>query len=221
MRSQANILNEQANVIVIEDDTTIRRNVEKYLSLENNIGRTLAFGSVESFIHDYEKRGDKFDILLLDIGLPGISGLEALPLLKEKFPDLDIIMLTAFEDEATVVKALCSGAVAYVSKKSSLEEIVDAIFIVKRGGSYMSPVIAREILNYMVRGEELASKSPILSSRQTEIIEKLVDGKSYGSIARELDVSIETVRTHIKKMYKALQVNNKVEAVAKYLRGEI
>lgn len=220
MSPQINTLSKKAHVIVIEDDTTIRRNVEKYLSLEDDIGKTQAFGSVESFINAYDKQQDKFDILLLDIGLPGMSGLQALPLLKEKYPDLDIIMLTAFEDEATVVKALCSGAVAYVSKKSSLEEIVDAIFIVKKGGSYMSPVIAREILNYMVRGEVKPSPS-LLSSRQTEIVECLVDGKSYSQIAKELDVSIETIRTHIKKMYKTIHVNNKVEAVAKYLRGEI
>lgn len=213
-------MSKKAHVVVIEDDTTIRRNVEKYLSLEDHIGKTQAFGSVESFINAYDKQQEKFDILLLDIGLPGMSGLQALPLLKEKYPDLDIIMLTAFEDEATVVKALCSGAVAYVSKKSSLEEIVDAIFIVKKGGSYMSPVIAREILNYMVRGEVKASPS-LLTSRQTEILECLVEGKSYSQIAKELAVSIETIRTHIKKMYKTIHVNNKVEAVAKYLRGEI
>jgi DNA-binding NarL/FixJ family response regulator len=95
-----------------------------------------------------------------------------------------------------------------------------AIFTGREGGSYLAPLIAREILNYMVRGEVLASPS-LLTSRQTEILECLVDGKSYSFIAKELDLSIETIRTHIKRMYKTIHVNNKVEAVAKYLRGEI
>jgi DNA-binding NarL/FixJ family response regulator len=213
-------LKKKIDIIIIEDDLIIRRNVEKYLSLEDKIGKTLSFGSVESFLRSHEVQQATYDILLLDIGLPGMSGLEALVIFKEQYPELDIIMLTAFEDEATVVKALCSGAVAYVSKKSSLEEMVQAIFTVREGGSYMSPLIAREILNYMVRGEVLASPS-LLTSRQTEILECLVDGKSYSFIAKELDLSIETIRTHIKRMYKTIHVNNKVEAVAKYLRGEI
>jgi DNA-binding NarL/FixJ family response regulator len=213
-------LKQQLNVAIIEDDLVIRRNVERYLSLEDKIGKTLSFGSVESFLGSHEVQQATYDLLLLDIGLPGMSGLEALSVIKEQYPELDIIMLTAFEDEATVVKALCSGAVAYVSKKSSLEEMVQAIFIVSQGGSYMSPVIAREILNYMVRGELQTSPS-LLTARQTEILECLVEGKSYSRIAKELNVSIETIRTHIKRMYKTIHVNNKVEAVAKYLRGEI
>ena len=221
MRTQAiTLLEEELNIVIIEDDPVIRRNVEKYLSLEETVQSTSSFGSVEAFLRSNPSDQENYNILLLDIGLPGMSGLEALSILKQRHPQLDIIMLTSFEDESTVVKALCSGAVAYISKKSSLEEIVRGIHSVKNGGSYMSPVIAREILNYMVRGE-VKKRPSLLTDRQIQILEGLVDGKSYAGIADDLGLSVETVRSHIKRMYKTLHVNNKVEAIRKYLNGEL
>jgi DNA-binding NarL/FixJ family response regulator len=159
------------------------------------------------------------DILLLDIGLPGMSGLEGLPLLREKLPDLDIIMLTTYEEEDMILKALCSGACSYISKKASLEEIVEAIRIVVKGGSYMSPSVAREIVQHLMGGR--VSKATILSERQKQILELLVEGKSYSAIGKDLFISTETVRSHIKNMYRTLEVNNKAEAIAMYLKGHI
>ena len=128
-------------------------------------------------------------------------------------------MLTTYEEEDVILKALCSGACSYISKKANLEEIVDALRIVANGGSYMSPSIAREIVNHLMGGR--ISKATILTDRQREILERLVDGKSYQTIASELFVSVETIRSHIKKMYKVLQVNNKTEAITKYMKGYI
>jgi hypothetical protein len=159
------------------------------------------------------------DILILDIGLPGLSGLEAIPIILARLPKQDIIMLTTYEEEDVILKALCSGACSYISKKASLEEIVDALRIVANGGSYMSPSVAREIVNHLMGGR--ISKASILSDRQKEILEKLVDGKSYSTISSELFISIETVRSHVKKLYKVLQVNNKTEAITQYMKGYI
>ena len=158
-------------------------------------------------------------ILLLDIGLPGTSGIEAIPLILDKYPDLNIVMLTTYEEEDLILKALCSGACSYISKKATLEDIVEALRIVAKGGSYMSPSIAREIVNHLMGGR--VSKATILSDRQKEILERLVDGKSYHTIAAELFISVETVRTHVKKMYKVLHVNNKTEAITQYMLGYI
>ena len=206
-------------VSIIEDNKVIRDNVSKFISFHEDFAIAAVHGSAKTFLEALQIGGLQTDILLLDIGLPGISGLEAIHLILEKMPELNIVMLTTYEEEDVIVKALCSGACSYISKKASLEEIVEALRIVAAGGSYMSPSIAREIVNHLMGGR--VSKATILTERQREILEKLVDGKSYQTIASELYVSIETVRSHVKKMYKVLHVNNKTEAITQYMKGYI
>ncbi len=210
----------QTTISIIEDNAIIRDNVKRFISFHDEFTVAEVFGSMESFLHKQSIDPHwKVDVMLLDIGLPGMSGLEGIPMLREKCPDMDIVMLTTYEEEDKILKALCSGACSYISKKASLEEIVSAIRIVINGGSYMSPSVAREIVRHLMGGR--VSKATILTERQREIIIKLIDGKSYMTIASELFISIETVRSHIKSMYRTLEVNNKVEAIAKYMRGEI
>jgi len=210
----------RTRIVIIEDNQVIRDNVSRFIRFHEEFDVVETVGSMESFMRLIEKdHRFKADIILLDIGLPGISGLDGIPMILEKMPEVDIIMLTSYEEEDVILRALCSGACSYLSKKASLEEIVDAIRIVVKGGSYMSPSIAREIVTHLMGGR--VSKATILTDRQKEVLEKLVEGKSYGSIAHELFISVETVRSHVKSLYKVLHVNNKAEAIAKYLRGEI
>lgn len=176
------------------------------------------FGSVEDFEHKLLiEPCFTFDVLLLDIGLPGISGIEGIPKIKEILLEADIIKLTTYEEDM-ILYAICAGACSYLSKKSSLEEILECIRVVVKGGSYMSPSIAREIITHLMGGR--ISKATILSSRQKEVLQALVNGKTYKSIAKELFISVDTVKEHIKKLYQTLQVTNKAEAIAMYLRGE-
>jgi two-component system, NarL family, response regulator LiaR len=211
---------EKTKISIIEDNKTIRENLFRFIAFHEEFELTFVSSSVESFLHELNLNPNKkTDILLLDIGLPGMSGLDALPVLLDIMPQLNIIILSTYEEEDMILKALCSGACSYISKKASLPEIVDAIRIVVNGGSYMSPSIAREIINHLMGGR--VSKATILSDRQKEILEKLVDGKSYQDISEELFISVETVRTHIKKMYKLLHVNNKTEAINLYMKGHI
>jgi DNA-binding NarL/FixJ family response regulator len=211
---------EKVKVSIIEDNKVIRDNVTKFISFHEEFELGAIHESASAFLNAFivETPGQAH-ILLLDIGLPGISGIDAIPLLLGKLPGLNIVMLTTYEEEDIILKALCSGACSYISKKASLEEIVDALRIVANGGSYMSPSIAREIVNHLMGGR--VSKATILSDRQKEILQKLADGKSYQTIASELFVSVETVRTHVKKMYKVLHVNNKTEAITQYMKGYI
>lgn len=210
----------KAMIAMIEDNKIIRENIMKFIGFHEEFEVVLGVGSAESFFHEIKSNPKiQIDILLLDIGLPGISGLEALPQLLQWKPDLNVIVLSTYEEEDMILKALCSGACSYISKKAGLSEIVEAIRIVLNGGSYMSPSIAREIINHLMGGR--VSKASILSDRQKEILQKLVDGKSYQSISEELFISVETVRTHIKKMYKVLHVNNKTEAINMYMKGHI
>ncbi|MBI5856713.1 MAG: response regulator transcription factor [Sphingobacteriales bacterium] len=211
---------EKVRVHIIEDNKVIRDNVSKFISFHEEFELGRICDSVQPFLDSLLVNPDKHtQILLLDVGLPGISGIEAIPHILEKEPDMNIVMLTTYEEEDVILKALCSGACSYISKKASLDEIVDALRIVASGGSYMSPSVAREIVNHLMGGR--ISKATILSERQREILERLVDGKSYQTIASELFVSVETVRSHVKKMYKVLHVNNKTEAIRQYMSGQI
>ncbi len=210
----------KSKIAMIEDNKIIRENIGKFIGFHEEFEIVLSVGSAEAFFDEIKFNPKiQIDILLLDIGLPGISGLDALPRLLDWNPNLNVIILSTYEEEDMILKALCSGACSYISKKASLSEIVEAIRIVVNGGSYMSPSIAREIINHFMGGR--VSKATILSDRQKEILEKLVDGKSYQAISDELFISVETVRTHIKKMYKLLHVNNKTEAIKKYMSGHI
>lgn len=207
-------------VSIIEDNKVIRDNVSKFIGFHEEFELGQIHESALIFLDAYIPiNPGQTHILLLDIGLPGISGLDAIPLILKKTPDLSIVMLTTYEEEDVILKALCSGACSYISKKASLEEIVEALRIVANGGSYMSPSIAREIVNHLMGGR--VSKATILTDRQKEILQRLADGKSYHTIASDLFVSVETVRSHVKKMYKVLQVNNKTEAIAQYMKGYI
>lgn len=211
---------QRIRVSIIEDNVSVRNNLMKFIALQKDLFVGDVFGSAVSFLSStvshYE---DQVHILLLDIGLPGMSGIEAIPLLLHKLPDINIVILTTYEEEDMILKALCSGACSYISKRTPMENIMDALRIVAAGGSYMSPSIAREIVNHLMGGR--VSKATILTDRQKEILQKLADGKSYEAIGAELFVSVETVRTHVKKMYKVLHVNNKIEAITKYMRGHI
>lgn len=209
-----------SRISIIEDNTVIRNNVRKFIGFHEEFEVVEVFGSMESFVHKMKVDPSfTFDILLLDIGLPGISGIDGIPKIKELIPQADIIMLTTYEEEDIILKAICAGACSYLSKKSSLDEIVEAIRVVVKGGSYMSPSIAREIVLHLMGGK--VSKATILTERQKEILQGMIEGKTYKTIGKELFISPDTVKGHIKKMYQTLHVNNKAEAIAMYLRGEI
>lgn len=211
---------EKIKVSIIDDNKVIRDSVTKFIGFHDEFTVSGVYHSALSFLDSFTvKRQEQMHLLLLDIGLPRLSGIDAIPLILKKEPDINIIILTTYEEEEVILKALCAGACAYISKRGTMEEIITALRIVADGGSYMSPSIAREIVNHLMGGQ--ISKASILSDRQKEILQKLVDGKSYNAIAAELFISIETVRSHIKKMYKVLQVNNKTEAITQYMRGHI
>lgn len=202
-------------LIIIEDDETIRRNLGLFCNFQSDIEVISDYHSVESFMSRSNTEED-FDVLILDIGLPGISGLDALPQIKIKYPDLDIIMLTAFDEHEKIFQALKSGACSYLSKSTPLDNIMKTVRIVYNGGSYMSPGIARKLSEFLAFDNK--QKQSVLTSKQEEVMAGLVEGLSYKEIASQLDLSIDTIRTHIKRIYQQLHVKSKAEAVAKYLK---
>lgn len=203
---------------IIEDDRFIRESIAEYFSDASAIHCGMAVESVEAFL---EKLPLKIPVqaLLLDINLPGISGLDALRVLKEKLPDLEIVMLTIHDKPDYIFKALCSGAVGYLLKDTPLDKIEEALLHIHKGGSAMSPSIARKVVEYFSPKEK--SQDSTLTLREQQVVEGLVDGLSYKLIADRYSLSTETVRFHIKNIYKKLHVNSKSEVVSKALKGEI
>ncbi len=153
---------------------------------------------------------DKPDIVLMDVDLPGIDGIECTRRLKKIFPQTKVIMITVFENSKTVFDALCAGATWYLSKNTDKEKLMNAIDEVVNGGAPMSTHIAK----MEVKSFHLNQNSP-LSSRESEILSQLTSGKSYGDIAEHLTITKDTVKFHIKNIYLKLQVGNKAEAIEK------
>ncbi|MBN8682973.1 MAG: response regulator transcription factor [Chitinophagales bacterium] len=210
---------EQINLALIEDDPVIRESLAAYLGAHPAIEIRVVADSVEHFLEQITSRPTQTDLLLLDIGLPGMSGLEGIRHIRQKCPDMDIVMLTTFEDDDKIFKALCSGACSYITKRTPLNTILEAVFTIHRGGSYMSPSIARKVVQHFM--PKAPKTNDILSPRQQQIVQGLVDGLSYKLIADKLSISIDTVRDHIKHIYRTLEVNSKAEVIRKSLDGEI
>jgi DNA-binding NarL/FixJ family response regulator len=208
---------ENIHLGIIEDDLVIRESLETFLNAHPALQFSVVAGSVEDFLEKIEKpfKRPVVDVLLLDIGLPGMSGLDGIRHIRQKSPDTDIIMLTTFEEEEKIFKALCSGACSYISKRTPMATIQEAIFTVHRGGSFMSPSIARKVVQHFM--PKARKEDAILSPRQEQIVEGLVDGLSYKLIADKLSISIDTVRDHIKRIYRILEVNSKAEVIRKAL----
>ncbi|AEE50416.1 response regulator [Haliscomenobacter hydrossis] len=212
---------EKINLAIVEDDPLIRESLENFLTEHPSLKIGLIAKSMEEFLEAIKDAASRpaLDLLLLDIELPGMSGIQGIYHIKQKYPDLDIVMLTTFEEEEKIFNSLCAGACSYISKRTPLVTIREAIFTVHRGGSYMSPSIARKIAQHFMPKER--KEGELLSLRQKEIVQGIVDGLSYKMIADKLDISIDTVRDHIKRIYRALEVNSKAEVIRKSLEGEI
>ncbi len=166
-------------------------------------------------------REAKPDVILMDIDMPGISGIEATELVKAEFPDINILIFTVFEDREKVFRALCAGATGYLLKKASAVQIIEAIAELHNGGSPMSGEIARMVMQYFSGAGLPRDNLYALSDRELDILRCLVNGDSYKMIADECHISIGTVRTHINSIYKKLHVNSKSEAVVKAMKERL
>ena len=205
-------------VAIIEDDQEIRSNVKGFLDSQKNLKCLFGVDSVEKGLIELKK--DTPNILLLDIGLPGMSGLSGIKLIKEQYAEVDIIMFTIHDDSNRIFEALCFGATGYLLKNTPFVEIKKAIEELYNGGAPMSPQIARKVIHHFYPERKPVTPSE-LSEKEKEVVVGLVDGLSYKMIADRMNITIETVRTHIKNIYKKLHVHSKAEVITKSLKGEI
>ena len=208
-----------AQVGIIEDNKKIRQLMQRYLDMQEDMSCLVATESVEEML-DYLTTYPHPNVLLMDIQLPGMSGIEGMKIIQQKYPDIEIIMLTVYHDSHKIFDSLKAGASGYLLKHTSLPEIKDAIELLMQGGAPMSPQIARKVITHFNdRGQKQQESN--LTNREQDIVNGLVDGLSYKLIADRLDISIDTVRAHIRNIYKKLHVNSKAQVIAKSLRGEL
>lgn len=207
------------SVAIVEDDEVIREGVREYLDRQDNMICTAAKPSVEHLLAVLNEETVP-DVILMDIGLPGMSGISGMKLITEKHPLVSIIMFTVYNDSHKIFESLCAGASGYLLKNTSFPEMKQAIEIIHAGGSMMSPPIARKVMEHFHAGRKKKVTSP-LTDKEKEIVQGLVDGLSYKMIAGSASISIETVRSHIKNIYKKLHVHCKAEVIRKSLSGEI
>jgi DNA-binding NarL/FixJ family response regulator len=204
---------------IVEDEKAFREAVQEYFGAQKEFSCSHAHESAESFLSQLTE-DDLPDVVLMDIGLPGMSGISAIKLLKERYPDIDIIMLTVYHDPDKIFRSLCAGATGYLLKTAPMSEIREAIQNVYSGGSPMSHQIARKVIDFFHSEAPIKPESS-LTAKEREVITGLVEGLSYKLIATEMNVTIETIRSHIKNIYRKLHVHSKAEVISKSFRGEI
>lgn len=204
-------------VALVDDNVDLREGLQIVMKEHSDefvcIG---AFADAEAAVKKIPEL--KPDVVLMDINLPGMSGIDCLKQLKPKMPDLDVIMLTVFADDETVFDSLCAGACGYITKNASPEKILDAIREVRDGGAPMSGRIARMVVSsFKVPGDT----SSQLTDREREVLDQLCKGKSYKMVADALSITHDTVRHHIKNIYKKLEVHSVSEAILKTMKKKI
>jgi len=212
-------MEDKIRVIVFEDNRDLREGMSFLLQATPLIDLVGAFADcrdINALIPAL-----KPDVVLMDIDMPGMSGIQATPLVKALWPAAQVVMLTVFEDEDKIFQAIRNGASGYLLKRTPPGEIIQAVFDVRHGGSPMTACIARKVLQYFQEPAHAAVNDYQLSPRELDILKGLVKGHSYKLIADELFISIDTVRSHIRHIYEKLQVNSKTEAVLKAIREKL
>lgn len=209
------------NVAIVEDNNTIRDGLAALINGTDGYKCIGAYIDCESFLTELVRKEP--DVVLMDIALPGMSGIEGVKIATEKKPELAVLMLTIYEESDKVFDALCSGACGYLVKNTPPSRLLDAIKEVYEGGSPMSSRIARDVINAFKEGTILADSEPEykLSEREIEVLNKLAEGNNYREIADALFISVDTVRHHIRNIYKKLHVHSRSEAVAKAIRRKL
>ena len=203
-------------VIIVEDNKTIREGLTVLINATDGLKCVKNYGNCEDMLEDLMQVNP--DLILMDIGLPGISGIEGIKRAKLILPDILILILSVYEDDDNIFDALCAGACGYLIKKTPPARLIEAINEAYSGGSPMSANIARKVVSYFNKNVHRSDNSDInLSQREKEILTNLSKGNSYKIIADTVCISLDTVRYHIRNIYKKLHVHSQSAAVAKAL----
>lgn len=198
---------------IVEDDELIREGFTQVLSNVTGLEFIASYSSSEAFMKDI--RTTRPDVVLMDIQLPGRSGIECVLEMKAKYPDVQFLICSIFDDNENIYDALCAGATGYLLKSCNADQLVNSIFEIHRGESPMSGTIARKVIAKFHGSKKPNEYFDLLSEREREILELLSRGFRYKEIADKLSLSVETIRTHIRNIYLKLQVSSRTDAINK------
>ena len=206
-------------VAIIEDQAQIRAALAALVDGTHGYACTGHYPSMEEALPGLARHPT--DVVLVDIGLPGMSGIEGTRIVRERFPRVRVLVLTVYDDDDRIFEAICAGACGYLLKKTPAERLLESIRDVAAGGSPMSPEVARRVLELFRRVQPPPRVDYHLTPHELRLLRMLVDGHNYKTAAAELKVSVNTVSFHVRKIYDKLQVHSRSDAVAKALRNHL
>jgi DNA-binding NarL/FixJ family response regulator len=205
-------------IIIYDDNEQRRKSLEALISLNDDLHFAAGFADCSNVINDVELHLP--DVVLMDIAMPNVDGIEGVKLIKQHMPSVRIIMQTVFEDNEKIFAALKAGAEGYILKNTSAEKIIQSIQEVYKGGAFMTPSVAMQVMKYFSTVDKPIQEYN-LTQKEKQVLTLLSDGKSYKMVADNLSISYFTVNSHIKKIYEKLHVHSLGEAVSMALRNNI
>lgn len=207
-------------VALCEDNETFRESLMQFIDDSPGFSVVCTCSSADNIIELVQK--NKPDVILMDIDMPGINGIKATEMVKSHFAEVNVLILTVYEDDQKIFDAILAGATGYLLKKTPPSRILEAIIEVQEGGASMSASIVKKVITFFNQKEAAPGVNDYtLSQRELEILKCLVNGDSYKMIGDHCDISIGTVRSHINNIYKKLHINSKSEAVAKAIKEKL
>lgn len=220
---QKNTFNENSiiRIMIVEDNRFIRIGWEAVIQANKNFSLVGSFPDCETAFNSDVPQ--KTELVLMDIGLPGMSGIEGVKYLKRKYPNILIVMCTVHDDSEEIFQAICAGAVGYLTKRTSPEELIKALMEAYNGGSPMTPSVARKVINSFqnIKLSDDKNKISELNEREQQILRLMAQGKSYNTIADEVCLSVDGVYYHIRHIYEKLHVHSRAEAVAQGIKKRL
>jgi DNA-binding NarL/FixJ family response regulator len=209
----------KTGILVYEDNNDFREALVQLIDSTGEYECTGAHRHCNNILQ--ELSAGRPQVILMDIDLPEMNGIEGVAMVRAVNKDIKIIMLTVFDDNKNVINAICAGASGYLLKKNCFNRLFESIEEVLQGGAPMSAGIARMVLEFVASGSPVSSEQYELTTRETTVLTHLVKGFSYKMIAASMGLSVETVKTHIRNIYEKLHVHNQSEAVAKAIKNRI
>jgi len=206
-------------IAIIEDERDIRESLAALINGTGGFQCVAKYGMMETALASVAKDGP--DLILTDLGLPGLSGIEGIERLREILPSTPIVVLTIYDNDDQIFAALCNGASGYLLKNTTPARLLEALHDAANGGSPMSPAIASRVIKLFREFKPIDNASYRLTPQETQLLKLLVEGHHKKTAAREMNISVHTVSFHLKNIYEKLQVHSKTEAVAKALREKV
>ena len=218
MNDQKSFQENAIKIAIIDDDLEIRDGLWWMLNQTEGFICTGKYENCSNAKNDLDK--NPTDVLLMDIGLPDMTGIECVKAIKNEYPKIEILMLTIYNDDEKIFQSIKAGAIGYILKKTPTEKIISSIKEAFQGGAPMSPEVARRVIDYF-KENPLSKISSKLSEREIQILESLIDGLSYKAIGEKLFLSVHTVRFHLHNIYEKLHVKSRAEAVSLAIKNKL